>query len=214
MGLTAAALVYSPWGQQSGAHLNPAVTLTFLRLGKIASHDAALYMGAQFVGGLAGIIVAALALGPLLADPAVHYVATVPGHRGPATAFAAEVAISFGLMLVVLTVSNTPRLARFTGVFAAALVATYITIEAPLSGMSMNPARTFAPEVLAREWRHIWIYFVAPPLGMLTAAEVYVRARGREAVRCAKLHHENDKRCIFRCHYRRPGLAALGAAGH
>jgi len=56
MGLTAAALVYSPWGQQSGAHLNPAVTLTFLRLGKIAPRDAALYIGAQFVGGLAGIL--------------------------------------------------------------------------------------------------------------------------------------------------------------
>jgi aquaporin Z len=103
-------------------------------------------------------------------------------------------------MSVILRVSNTPRLARYTGLFAGALVATYITIENPLSGMSMNPARTFGSAVNARDWTALWIYFTAPPLGMLAAAEVYVRTRGWRAVFCAKLHHQNDKRCIF-CEY-------------
>src|SRR6266568_4155520 len=56
MGLTAISLIYSPWGQQSGAHFNPAVTLTFLRLGKIASPDAFFYMAAQLAGGVCGIV--------------------------------------------------------------------------------------------------------------------------------------------------------------
>ncbi len=57
MGLTAVALVYSPWGQQSGAHLNPATTLTFWRLGKVAGWDAVFYVLAHFVGGVFGVLV-------------------------------------------------------------------------------------------------------------------------------------------------------------
>jgi aquaporin Z len=121
----------------------------------------------------------------------------VPGPDGPDTAFAAETLISFGLMLAVLTVSNTPRLARFTGLFAGALVATYITLEAPLSGMSMNPARTVASALPAHVWTDIWIYFTAPVLGMLAAAEVFVRVRRARDLACPKLHHDNHTRCIF-----------------
>jgi len=86
---------------------------------------------------------------------------------------------------------------KLTGLCAGALVATYITIEAPISGMSMNPARTFASPVPAHHWHALWIYFTAPLVGMLSAAEVYVRTRGARSVACAKLHHENSKRCIF-----------------
>src|SRR5436853_7932498 len=82
MGLTAIAIIYSPWGRQSGAHLNPAVTLTFLRLGKIAPWDAAFYVIAQFVGGVAGVALVAAPAGQLLAHPAVNYVATLPGPGG------------------------------------------------------------------------------------------------------------------------------------
>lgn len=202
MGLTAAALIYSPWGKRSGAHFNPSVTLAFLQLGKIDPRDALFYVGAQFVGGIAGILVAAVVLGPQLAHPAVNYVATVPGPSGSSVAFLAELAISFGLMLVVLIVSNTDRLARLTGLCAAALVATYISIEAPLSGMSMNPARTFGPTLLTGLWDSLWIYLLAPPAGMLAAAELYARVKGRHAVRCAKLSHDTNQRCIFRCSYR------------
>jgi aquaporin Z len=104
-------------------------------------------------------------------------------------------------MTMVLNVSNSAQLARFTGVIAGALVATYITLESPLSGMSMSPARSFASAAPGRLWSSLWIYFTAPPLGMILAAQVYLWLRGKHAVFCAKLHHENHKRCIFRCNY-------------
>jgi aquaporin Z len=201
MGATGVAIVYSPFGQRSGAHFNPSLTLTFLRLGRVAPRDAAAYVVAQFAGGIAGVAIAAALLGDALADAAVNYAVTRPGPHGAAVAFVAEAAISFCLMAVVLIASNTPRLARWTGVFAGALVATWITVEAPLSGMSMNPARTLGSAFPAGSWTALWVYFTAPPLGMLAAAEAYVRVRGPGGVRCAKLHHENRTRCIFRCRY-------------
>jgi aquaporin Z len=63
--------------------------------------------------------------------------------------------------------------------------------------MSMNPARTFASALPAHHWTALWLYFTAPLLGMFLAAEVYLWARGAKGVACAKLHHENPKRCIF-----------------
>ena len=202
MGVTAIGLIYSPWGARSGAHLNPSVTLTFLRLGKVARWDAAFYILAQFAGGALGVAIAATFLGRPLADPAVDYVATVPGPQGPAVAFLAETAISFGLMLTVLVVSNMVRWARFTGLFAGTLVTVFISLEAPLSGMSMNPARSLASAVPAHAWAALWIYFAAPLLGMLLAAELYLRLRGAQKVLCAKLHHHASARCIFACGYR------------
>jgi aquaporin Z len=199
MGLTGIAIVYSPWGKQSGAHFNPSVTLTFLRLGKIAPADALGYVLAQFVGAVSGVLLAGAVLGQLLGHPEVNYAVTLPGPRGQAIAFVAEVAISFVLVMVVLTVGNARGLNRFTGLFAGALVATYISVEAPLSGMSMNPARSFGSALPPALWSSLWIYFTAPPLGMLAGAEAYVRLAGARRVRCAKLHHDNDRRCIFRC---------------
>lgn len=201
MGLTAAAIIYSPFGRRSGAHMNPAVTLTFLRLGRVEPRDAAAYVASQFLGGSLGIVAATYLLGGLPSHPAINYVATVPGASGAAVAFAAEAAISFGMMLMVLSTSNTRRFARFTGAFAGTLIAIYITVEDPLSGMSMNPARTFGPALLAHTARSLWIYFTAPLLGMLAAAELYVRAIGAQHVRCAKLHHPVSGSCIFRCRY-------------
>jgi len=201
MGLTAAAIIYSPLGRRSGAHMNPAVTLTFLRLGKIDGRDAAAYVAAQFVGGGTGIVAATWLLRGLPAHPAINYVATVPGSPGELVAFAAETAISFGMMLVVLSTSNIRRLARFTGAFAGLLIAAYITLEDPLSGMSMNPARTLGPALLAHTGRSLWIYFLAPPLGMLLAAELFVRVAGVGRVRCAKLHHPSGVPCIFHCRH-------------
>jgi len=141
------------------------------------------------------------ALGAPLAHPGVSYVATLPGPGGPVVAFAAEVLISFLLMSVILRTNNAPALNRYTGLFAGTPVATYITLESPVSGMSMNPARTLASAVPGRLWMWLWIHFTAPPLGMLLAAEAYLRLKGAHKVYCAKFHHENDKRCIFRCRY-------------
>jgi len=201
MGATAIALIFSPWGKRSGAHMNPAVTLTFLRLGKVQPVDAAFYILAQFVGAIAGLAVLGAAADGLLSHPAVNYVATLPGAGGVWIAFAAELVIAFVLMSVVLVVSNTPHLARWTGIFAGCLVAIYITFEAPHSGMSMNPARTFGSALTGSLWNGLWVYFTAPVLAMQFAAAVY-RCSGR-AVYCAKLHHHNDTRCIFRCAFSR-----------
>jgi aquaporin Z len=201
MGGTAIGLIYSPWGQQSGAHLNPSTTVTFWRLGKVEPWDVVFYILAQFMGGILGVALSALVWGSLVAEPHVYYVVTVPGTYGTEAAFVAEVLITFVLMSVILQVSNTPWLARYTGYFAGLLVAVYISIEAPLSSMSMNPARTFASAGVAQEWTALWVYFTAPLLGMLLAAELYARGAGVQRVFCAKLHHHNTKRCIFRCGY-------------
>lgn len=211
MGLTLIAIVFSPWGKRSGAHLNPSVTLTFFRLGKVRGWDAVFYVVAQFAGGTLGVMIAYLIIGSLAGHPAVNYAATIPGPRGVTVAFIAEVVISFVMMTMILNVSNTERIARYTGLFAGALVASYITIEAPLSGMSMNPARTVGSAVFAEASRAMWLYFVAPLLAMQLAAEVHVRLKGSKSVLCAKLHHQNDQRCIFKCGY---AAAAARTASH
>lgn len=204
MGATAASIVYSPWGARSGAHLNPALTLIFAYLGKLSRIDAVGYIVAQFVGGAAGFfLIAAVAKNALLAPP-VHAIVTKPGTGGAAAAFAAEMTISFILMGVVLCVSNaSQRLSRYTGVAAAILVALFITFEAPLSGMSMNPARTLASAIAGEDFTDIWLYFAAPPLGMFLAALTFAKLRGRSAVRCGRLNHTGRGRCIFRCTYDR-----------
>ncbi len=204
MGATAIALIYSRWGMRSGAHMNPATTLAFTRLGKVAPRDAIAYAGAQFAGGALGVALSGLLFGHLLAHERVRWAVTVPGSGGLLVAFGAELAIAFVLMTVILRVSNHARFAAWTGICAGLLVAIYITFEAPLSGMSLNPARTLASALAAHEWTGLWLYFTAPPLGMLLAAEVYLRTRGPSAVFCAKLHHQNSEPCIF-CEYRRAG---------
>jgi aquaporin Z len=198
MGATVIAIVLSPWGKQSGAHFNPAVTFTFYRLRKIGVWDAVFYCAAQFLGAVAGVALASLVLQGAPAQKAVRYAATMPGIYGDPIAFVAELAVSFILMTAVLFVSNHEVLAPYTHHFAAFLVAVFIAFESPLSGMSASPARTFGPALYADYWHAIWIYFIGPPLGMLAAAEVFLLARGGKAPYCAKLHHHNDKRCIFR----------------
>jgi aquaporin Z len=199
MAATAVALVRSPWGQRSGAHFNPALTLAFYRLGKVAPADALGYALAHFAGALAGVVLAALALGALAAHPGVRFALTLPGSAGALAAFAAEVALSCLLMLTVLVTSNLRRTAPYTPFFVGALIALAIALEAPVSGTSLNPARSLGSAAGAGVFSSLWLYFTAPPLGMLLAAELYLRLRGARAVHCAKLHHANAQRCIFRC---------------
>src|SRR5215470_17416054 len=94
MGSTAIAIIYSPWGGRSGAHINPATTLTFWRLGRIRSADLVGYLCGQFAGAVLGVSIASALLGPRLAHASVNYVLTRPGRWGVGPAFAAEVLIS------------------------------------------------------------------------------------------------------------------------
>ena len=201
MGLTAILLIYSPMGRRSGAHMNPATTLTFYRLGKVERWDAVFYMLSQFAGGVLGVVVSFALIGATLAHRNVNFAITRPGERGEAAAFISEFLIAFLLMTVILNVSNSRKYERFTGLAAGTMVMLFIAFEAPLSGMSMNPARSFASDFVGMQWNGIWIYFVAPVIGMMTAAEVFVRRRGIRSVICAKLNHSGTVRCIFRCGY-------------
>jgi aquaporin Z len=210
MGLTAIAIIHSPWGKRSGAHMNPAITLTFLRLGKVHRWDALFFIVAQVAGGTLGVLLVAAALGGAFTHAPVSYAATLPGPAGPRVAFAAELAISCGLMLTVLLLSGSVRLSPFTGLAAGCLVAAYISFEAPLSGMSMNPARTFASAAPAMLWQHLWIYLTAPVLGMLIGAQLFLAVRGSRGAGCAKLLHPPEVRCIH-CGYE-PGQAAAAEA--
>ena len=194
MGLTAVAIIYSPWGKKSGAHINPSVTLAFLRLGRIKFPDALFYVLAQFGGGVAGVLIAWVLLGARLAHQPPNFVVTAPGMNGVVVAFAAEAAISAILMLAVLFVSSS-KFASCAGLCAGALVAVYIAFEAPFSGMSMNPARSFGSALAAGDLTGLWIYFIAPPLGMLLAASLYQSLSTRGG--CAKLYHVKDVHCIF-----------------
>lgn len=201
MGATAIGIICSPLGKRSGAHINPSVTLTYLRLGKIKFWDAVFYIAAQFLGAVLGVFLSWMVLGELLEDGAVNFVVTVPGIYGAGAAFIAEVIISFLMMTMILITGNSAKWSRFTPYFAGILVAVYISLEAPISGMSMNPARSFGSAVVANNFTVLWIYTLAPPVAMLLAAEIYVRVKGAKSVLCAKLHHHNRMRCIFNCRF-------------
>lgn len=196
IGTTVVAIVISPWGKQSGGHFNPALTLAFYRLGKMHLPDTILYVLAQFTGAIGGVCIARFLLP--VGRPAIKYAVTVPGARGSAAAFIGELAISFVLMSTILVSTNRESLARYTPYLVGLLYAIFITLEAPLSGMSMNPARSFGPALHLSYWHAIWLYFTAPTLGMLVATEVFLLSRNGVEPFCAKLNHNNRKRCIFR----------------
>ena len=202
----ATAVVYSPLGQLSGGHINPAVTLAFWRLGKVPSRDALAYVAMQFLGAFAGAYAAGLAWGPL--TTAVQYAATVPGDGySSAGAFAAETLITFLLVFTIVVCVNKPRIAPRTGLIAGALVALLVMVEAPVTGTSLNPARTLGPAVLASTYRSLWVYFAGPAAGALLAVGAYRGQWGAQTV-CAKLYHTEKYPCPFEtCRYR---LTAAG----
>jgi aquaporin Z len=211
MGGTAIAIILSPMGRRSGAHFNPVVSFTFFCLGKMHRLDAFFYIVFQFAGGAFGVLVARILIGPQLASPSVRYVVTVPGHYGVPLAFLAEFFMGLVTMTVVLQSANRPRLSRFTWLLVGLLVATYVIAFSPVSGSSLNPARTISSAFYAGVWSVMWLYFTAPLLGMLVAASLYVLTSGSEAVLCAKIYHDFHSPCPFRCRFwqlAQPGSSA------
>jgi aquaporin Z len=202
MGVTAIAIIRSPMGRRSGAHFNPAVSITFLCLGRMHRLDALFYVISQFVGGACGVLAARLIIGARLGAPSVRYVVTVPGRHGIFAAFLAEYFMGWLMMTVVLVSANSRRFARFTWLLVGTLVTMYVIGFSGISGFSVNPARTVASAIFAGVWTALWIYLSAPLLGMLSAAALYILRSGSDAVLCAKVYHDQHSPCPFYCRFR------------
>ena len=181
MGLVTFGIV-SAIGKQTGAHINPAVTWAFWRQGKIGGWDATFYTLAQFAGAMLAPVILLAAIGEPFAHEKVMHATSQPGLDGSGVAWTAEFVITFILMTVILFVLDSKRLKDALPVIVGALIAVYITFESPLSGMSMNPARSFGSALTAGEWKGMWVYFTAPVLATLLAVEVHrlIRAAGSD----------------------------------
>jgi aquaporin Z len=173
MGLTAILLIYSKWGKRSGAHMNPAVTLTFYMLHRISFQDTIWYILFQFIGGFLGVAIFKWSLYRYISNHAVNYAVTLPGAQGNWMAFGTEFILSLIIIITVLFSSNSKKLAPLTGYLVGVFLALAITFTAPLSGMSINPARTVASAVNSGEWQGWWIYFVGPVSAMLFGGYFY-----------------------------------------
>jgi aquaporin Z len=199
--MTTLLIIYSPFGRRSGAHVNPAVTLTFLWLRRIHHWDAACYVVAHFAGAVVGVATAHQILGMRLSSAPVWYLVTLPGIHGRTVAFIAEFVSSALLMGIVLYASNHRRLARYSPLLVALFTIVYFGLCSSISGFSVNPARTFSSALFARIWEGIWIYFSAPCLGMLASAGIYINRMGSNRVYCAKVFHDRQSSCPFRCEF-------------
>ena len=197
--ITTFLIIRSPFGRRTGAHFNPAITLTYFYLGRVHRWDTLCYFASQFAGALVGVFVAHQILGHRLAGAPVCYVITIPGEYGSLIAFVAEFALSGLLMAVVLFATNRRSLTRLSPVIVSLVIVFYYALCPSLSGFSVNPARSFSSAIFAWIWQGIWIYFAAPCLGMLTASVLYIRSMGSQRVYCAKVFHDLQSTCPFNC---------------
>lgn len=177
MGLTALYIFYSRFTSASGSHINPAVTISFFRVGKIDRWDAFFYIIFQFIGGTATVYLMAALMGENLSAPPLYDVVTIPGKYGVTIAAITELIIAFIMMCMVLFTADHTVLKKYSRIFAGILVCVYVIIAGPISGFGMNPARSFASALPSNIWTSFWIYLFLPLAGMLGAAEVYLFAR-------------------------------------
>jgi aquaporin Z len=194
-------LIRSRLGRRTGAHLNPAVTLAYYYLRRVHRWDAAFYVTFQFLGAVSGMWLARSVLGDRLARPPVCYAVTTPGGEGEIIAFLAEWGLSALLMDIVLFTANHKTLIRYAPFAVGVLTICYYGFCASLSGFSVNPARSFASALFAWIWHGLWIYFVAPVGGAVSAAALYAGWMGREHVYCAKVFHDTRSTCPFHCSF-------------
>ena len=168
-GLVVMAMVYAT-GHLSGAHLNPAVTAAFCATRHFPLRDAALYLPSQ----LAGAALAALLLRALWDGTPADLGATVP-TVGAGTALVYEGVMTAFLMFVIVAVATDTRA---VGQAAAIAIGGTIALDAvfggPITGASMNPARSFGPALASGTWDDFWVYVVGPAVGALVGAAAYV----------------------------------------
>lgn len=167
-GLIVAAMIYAT-GHISGAHINPAVTLAFALVRRISLRDAGVYWVAQMVGAVLAAAVLRLLLGK---------VGIMGGHAitiDPVQAVGVEIVLTFLLMFVIMAVATDKRaVGRAAAIAIGATVMLDILVGGPLTGGSMNPARTTGPAILAANWQDLWVYWVGPPVGAALAAFLYM----------------------------------------
>jgi aquaporin NIP len=172
-GLIVMAMVYAT-GHLSGAHLNPAVTLAFVVTRHFPRTEALAYLAAQ----LAGALVAAGLLAAIWPSLPAALGATVP-TVGIGSAFAYEVVLTAFLMFVIMAVATDTRA---VGAGAAIAIGGTVGLDAlfggPITGASMNPARSIGPALVAGELHDLWLYIAAPLVGATIGALVYQVVRG------------------------------------
>jgi aquaporin Z len=178
---TALVIFYSPFTAPSGSHINPAVTITFLRLNKMCRYDALFYIIFQFIGGTFAVYVMAALLGNVLTKAPVNYAVTVPGKFGITAAAITEYIIAIIMMTMVLFTSQHHTLKKYTRIIAACFVCLNVIVAGPISGFGMNPARSFASAFPAHIYTAFWIYMLIPFAGMLSAAEIFLFVERRRA---------------------------------
>jgi aquaporin NIP len=167
-GLVIMVMVYAT-GHLSGAHINPAVTIAFTLTRHFPARDAVAYVAAQVAGATAG----ALLLLAMWTDKPARLGATVPTVGGGA-ALVYEVVLSAFLMFVIMAVATDTRA---VGAAAAIAIGATVGLDAlfggPVTGASMNPARSFGPALAAGEWHMFWVYLAGPLLGAYAGALAY-----------------------------------------
>ena len=184
-GCVGAAIAVSPIGKVSGAHVNPAVTVGFWLLRKLEGRLAVTYVSAQLAGAVAGCI-------PLLLwghmGRSLNFGATTPGvaYTVPEALFG-EVITTFALMFMLMVFIAFRELRPFTPFMVPFLYGVMVPLEADISGISTNPARSFGPSVVSGVWDAWWIYWIGPLIGVVLASAVGYRLAKRVAI--AKLYH-------------------------
>lgn len=188
----------SSLGKLSGAHINPSVTLAFWVHGKMHRQDAVGYIVAQFLGSTLGAILLVLVWGKYAGS--VNNGMTLPG-AGYALwfVFLAEVFMTFLLVLSIFLFVSNHRLMRWTPFMTWLLVAAMVWLGAPISGTSLNSARSIGPALITGLWRDQWLYCIAPPLGALLAVAMFrLLSMDRRDVLSCKLFHVPHYRNIFK----------------
>ncbi len=187
-GATGAAIAYSRVGKVSGAHINPVVTLAFCIKGKLSCRNTLGYILAQFAGAIIGSV-------PLLLwgqeGRSIAFGGTTPGAGYTAwAALFGEIITTIGLIVGLFTFLGHRKLREYTPLLFPFLYAIMVYLEAPVSGTSTNPARSFGPSVISGVWTGWWIYFGGPLIGMFIGLGIHRFSWLREfEVEIAKIYH-------------------------
>lgn len=197
-GSTGALIALSSLGKESGAHINPVVTLAFWLMGRLQARHVMGYVLAQMIGSVIGAL-------PLLAWGAmgrsIAFGATLPGAvYGTGWAMLGEMTTTFALIVGLFFFLRHQRLRSYTPMLFPFLYACMVFAEANISGTSTNPARSFGPAVISGKWNAWWVYYMGPLLGMLLAVAAF-RTAGRygSTLPVAKIHHfDHDRYGVFR----------------